>query len=91
MREQNRVLVEYALGGNTKPISVAESDTRLTHALPEELQTSLPTVEQIEAELSRDEVCRCSGSSRRCRNLDGYFYRIDARIQVREDTLCLTI
>ncbi len=56
VREKNRVLVEYALGGNTKPISVAEWDTRLTHALPEELQASLPTIEQIEAELSQDEV-----------------------------------
>ena len=54
VREKNRVLVEYALGGNTKPISVAEWDTRLTHALPEELQASLPTIEQIEAELSRE-------------------------------------
>lgn len=55
VREKNRVLVEYALGGNTKPIGVAEWDTRLTHALPEELQASLPTIEQIEAELSREE------------------------------------
>ncbi len=53
VREKNRVLVEYALSGNTKPISVAEWDTRLTHALPEELQASLPTIEQIEAELAR--------------------------------------
>ena len=55
VREKNRVLVEYALGGNTKPISVAEWDTRLTHALPKELQASLPTIEQIEIELSRKE------------------------------------
>ena len=53
VREKNRVLVEYALGGNTNPISVAEWDTRLTHALPEELQASLPTIEQIEAELAK--------------------------------------
>ena len=53
VREKNRVLVEYALGGNTKPISVAEWDTRLTHALPEELQASLPTIEQIETELAK--------------------------------------
>lgn len=52
VREKNRVLVEYALGGSTKPISVADWDTKLTHALPEELQSSLPTIEQIEAELS---------------------------------------
>ncbi|MGB8338251.1 MAG: PDDEXK nuclease domain-containing protein [Burkholderiales bacterium] len=52
VREKNRVLVEYALGGNTNPISIAEWDTQLTHALPEELQSSLPTIEQIEAELA---------------------------------------
>jgi predicted nuclease of restriction endonuclease-like (RecB) superfamily len=53
VREKNRVLVDYALGGNTKPIGVAEWDTRLSHALPEDLQASLPTIEQIEAELAR--------------------------------------
>lgn len=52
VREKNRVLVEYALCGNTKPISVAEWDTRLTHALPDELQGSLPSIEEIEKELS---------------------------------------
>lgn len=51
VREKNRVLVEYALGGNTKPISVAEWETQLTHALPKDLQASLPTIEQIETEL----------------------------------------
>lgn len=56
VRVKNRVLVECALGGSIKPISVAEWDTRLTRALPEELQASLPTIEQIEAVLSRDEV-----------------------------------
>jgi len=55
VREKNRVLVECALGGNTKPIGVAEWDTQLTHSLPKDLQSSLPTIEQIEAELSRDE------------------------------------
>ncbi len=56
VREKNRVLVEYALGGNTKPIGVAEWETQLTHSLPKDLQASLPTIEQIEAELSRDEA-----------------------------------
>jgi predicted nuclease of restriction endonuclease-like (RecB) superfamily len=54
VREKNRVLVEYALGGNTQPISVAEWETQLTRALPEELQDSLPTIEQIEAELDAE-------------------------------------
>ena len=52
VREKNRVLVEYALAGSTLPISVAEWETQLTRALPQELAGSLPTIEQIEAELS---------------------------------------
>ncbi len=52
VRERNRVLVEYALGGSTQPISVAEWETQLTRALPQELRDSLPTIEEIEAELA---------------------------------------
>lgn len=52
VREKNRVLVEYALAGSTHPISVAEWETQLTRALPQELEGSLPSIEQIEAELS---------------------------------------
>jgi hypothetical protein len=48
------VLVEYALAGSTQPISVAEWETQLTRALPQELKGSLPSIEEIEAELSRD-------------------------------------
>ncbi len=54
VREKNRVLVEYALAGSTHPISVADWETQLTRALPQELEGSLPTIEQIEAELSGD-------------------------------------
>ena len=54
VREKNRVLVEYALGGSNQPISVAEWETQLTRALPQELQDSLPTIEEIEAELAGD-------------------------------------
>ena len=46
--------LEYALGGSGQPISVAEWETQLTRALPSELQGSLPTIEEIEAELSGD-------------------------------------
>lgn len=53
VREKNKVLVEYALGGNTKPISVAEWETQLTRSLPQELQRSLPTIEELEAELDK--------------------------------------
>ena len=35
-----------------KPIGVADWETRLVEALPEELKGSLPTVEELEAELA---------------------------------------
>ena len=51
MREKNQLLVEYALGGSTQPISVADWETQLTRSLPEELSASLPSIEEIEREL----------------------------------------
>lgn len=51
-QQPNRVLAEYALRGVEAPIGV--SSYELTRALPETLQTSLPSIEQIERELGRD-------------------------------------
>lgn len=50
-RSKRRFEVEYALRGIQKPIGVAEWQTSLADRLPEELRSSLPTVEEIEAEL----------------------------------------
>jgi hypothetical protein len=50
-RSQNRLVAEYALSGIDKPMGVAEY--QLVRALPEPLDTSLPSIEEIEAELSR--------------------------------------
>lgn len=52
-KTQNRVVAEYALRDSNKPIGVAEY--QLVAALPDELQTSLPSIEQIERELGSDE------------------------------------
>ena len=49
---KDRILAEYALRDIHKPIGI--SDYELTRALPENLKSSLPTVEEIEAELSLD-------------------------------------
>jgi len=51
-RTQNRLVAEYALSGIDKPIGVAEY--QLVRALPEPLDISLPSIEEIETELSRD-------------------------------------
>ncbi|MCU0923256.1 MAG: PDDEXK nuclease domain-containing protein [Burkholderiaceae bacterium] len=48
-QQQSRVLAEYTLRGMAKPIGV--SSYELTRALPKELRSSLPSVEQLESEL----------------------------------------
>ena len=42
-------MAEYALGDSARPMGVAEY--QLIEALPAELQTSLPSIEQIEQAL----------------------------------------
>lgn len=49
-KSKHKVVAEYALQGMKAPIGISEYT--LSKALPEELQTSLPTVEQLEAELN---------------------------------------
>ncbi len=51
-RSKVGVLAEYALRDMTKPIGLAEY--RLEDVLPENLQTALPTIEELEEELARD-------------------------------------
>jgi predicted nuclease of restriction endonuclease-like (RecB) superfamily len=51
-KSKNKVVAEYALGDKTQPMGIAEY--KLLESLPEPLQTSLPTIEQIERELEGD-------------------------------------
>jgi predicted nuclease of restriction endonuclease-like (RecB) superfamily len=51
-KTKNKVVAEYALGDKTQPMGIAEY--KLLESLPEPLQTSLPTIEQIERELEGD-------------------------------------
>lgn len=51
-RSKKRLIVEYALRGLHKPIGVADWETQLVETLPEDLRSSLPTVEEIEAEFA---------------------------------------
>jgi len=50
-KDKNRLIVEYALRDTHKPIGV--SAYRITQRLPRRLKGSLPTVEQLEAELGK--------------------------------------
>ncbi len=54
-RKGSRIEVEYALRGIQKPMGVAGWETKLVKTLPEELQSRLPSVAEIEAELTWDE------------------------------------
>jgi hypothetical protein len=50
-RSKDKVVVEYALRNLKRPLGVAEWETTIVEKLPNDLQASLPTVEEIEAEL----------------------------------------
>jgi predicted nuclease of restriction endonuclease-like (RecB) superfamily len=49
-KDKNRLVAEYALKDISKPVGISEY--RLIESIPENLQGSLPSIEQIEAELS---------------------------------------
>ncbi|MGI9256020.1 MAG: PDDEXK nuclease domain-containing protein [Salinispira sp.] len=49
---KDKVVAEYALSDIHKPIGVTRYE--LTQALPDNLKSSLPTIEQIEAELQQN-------------------------------------
>ncbi len=53
-KSKNKVVAEYALGDKTQPMGIAEF--KLLEALPSELQTGLPSIEQIEHELAGQET-----------------------------------
>ncbi len=53
-RSKNKVVAEYALGDNTQPMGIAEY--KLRESLPESLETSLPSIEQIERELTEGDA-----------------------------------
>lgn len=53
-KSKNKVVAEYALADKSQPMGIAEY--KLLESLPPELQTSLPSIEQIERELADDNL-----------------------------------
>jgi predicted nuclease of restriction endonuclease-like (RecB) superfamily len=51
VKEKNRTVVEYSLEGYTNPIGVADWQNEINFALPDDIQSSLPTIEEIEREM----------------------------------------
>jgi len=54
--EKNKIVAEYALRGMDKAIGV--SDYQLTRALPKKLQSALPSIAQLEKELSQTKAAK---------------------------------
>jgi predicted nuclease of restriction endonuclease-like (RecB) superfamily len=52
-KERDHLTVEYALRDLKKPIGVAQWQTKLVESLPKNLKGSLPTIKEIESELSK--------------------------------------
>lgn len=48
-KSKNKVVAEYALGDKNQPMGIAEY--KLLEAMPEQMQSSLPSIEQLEREL----------------------------------------
>lgn len=51
VKGKNQTVVEYSLSGYQNPIGVAEWKNQMEKSLPEELRSSLPSIEEIEREL----------------------------------------
>ena len=56
--EKNKIVAEYALRGMDKAIGV--SDYQLTRALPKKLQSALPSIAQLEKELSQTKPAKAT-------------------------------
>ncbi len=54
VKGKNKTVVEYSLEGYTNPIGVADWKNKLNKELAKDLQSSLPSVEQIEHELEME-------------------------------------
>ncbi|GBU29356.1 type I restriction-modification system, DNA-methyltransferase [Treponema sp. R8-4-B8] len=51
VKGKNRTVVEYSLSGYTNPIGVADWKNEIAAAVPDDLKSSLPTIEEIEREM----------------------------------------
>jgi hypothetical protein len=55
-RSKNNVVADYPLRSTTVPIGIAEWTTAITTELPDELTSTLPRIEDIEAALDGPET-----------------------------------
>jgi predicted nuclease of restriction endonuclease-like (RecB) superfamily len=53
-KTKNNVVAEYSMRGFSKPIGIAEWESEIVKSLPEEFASTLPSISELEAELSGD-------------------------------------
>lgn len=54
VKSKNKLVVEYSLAGYTNPMGIANWEKDIQKTLPENLKTSLPSIEEIEKELENE-------------------------------------
>ncbi|MBQ6449495.1 DUF1016 family protein [bacterium] len=54
VKGKNKTVVEYSLEGYTNPIGIADWNEKIPAAIPNDITSSLPTIEQIERELNSE-------------------------------------
>jgi predicted nuclease of restriction endonuclease-like (RecB) superfamily len=52
VKSKNKTVVEYSLAGYNNPIGIAIGEKEITASMPQNLKNSLPSIEEIEKELS---------------------------------------
>ena len=63
VKGKNRTVVEYSLTGYTNPIGVADWKNQLTESMPDNIKSSLPTIEEIEREINYAEAQMAKNSA----------------------------
>ena len=56
VKGKNKTVVEYSLHGYQNPIGVADWENRIVNDLPNEMKSSLPSIEEIEKELGEEYI-----------------------------------
>jgi predicted nuclease of restriction endonuclease-like (RecB) superfamily len=54
VQEKDRVVAEYTLSGINNPIGISNWENEITKSFPENLKSSLPSIEEIEKEFDED-------------------------------------
>lgn len=55
MKEKDKMVVEYSLSGFNNPIGVSNWENEIMKSIPENIKSSLPSIEEIEKEFKDKE------------------------------------